>query len=197
MPPFVTKDISQRQAQITELFTSLIPDLAGLNAQRYQRNISGGIQEYLEAISFQQYLTNGSLLNLTQAQDSLPKGIELTIADYMGGIFDLLGEIMRIGITLIATTPLPSDGTKQIECPKILNDMRDMRDFFESIDTTRGSGNGSLGKEVDKKLSVMRTCVEKVETAVYGMIVRGRERPAGWQPDTEGPGRSRYDAEEL
>jgi hypothetical protein len=29
----------------------------------------------------------------------------------------------------------------------------------------------------------MNTCVEKVETAVYGMIVRGRERPKGWVPD--------------
>ncbi|KAF8471709.1 Translin [Kalaharituber pfeilii] len=174
--------LAQRTSQIRTLFTSILPDIpAGtLNSYRYQRNISAGIQEYLEATSFHHYLTTGTLITLEEAQKALPDGINLTIEDYMGGIFDLVGELMRLGITIIATTPLDKDdhGTT----PKILSDLREFRNFFESLDTQSGGGY-SLGKEVDKKLGVMRICVEKVEMAVYGMLVRGQERPMGWMPD--------------
>ncbi|KAI5808687.1 Translin family-domain-containing protein [Peziza echinospora] len=184
LAPFIAKDLSLRQSQIDALFTSILPDIGTgtLNAYRYQRNISGGIQEYLEAVSFHHYLLHGTLLTVAQAQASLPSGVILTIADYLGGIFDLVGEMMRIGITLIATTPLAGPGKGGIETPKILSDLREFRQFFEALDTARG-GYGGIGKDVDKKMSVMVACVEKVEMAVYGMIVRGSERPAGWVPD--------------
>ncbi|RPB21608.1 Translin [Terfezia boudieri ATCC MYA-4762] len=184
-PLFIEKDTAQRTSQIHALFTSILPDLTSgtLNSHRYARNISGGIQEYLEAISFHHYLITGRLLTITQAQASLPEGINLTIEDYFGGIFDLVGEVMRLAITIIATTPLDKEGGG-VKTPKILGDLRVMRAFFDSLDT-RGGG---LGKEVEKKMGVMRTCVEKVEGAVYGMLVRGSERPAGWVPDGSGMG---------
>lgn len=83
-----------------------------------------------------------------------------------------------MAITMIATAPLDKEGGR-VKTPKILDDLREMRSFFDSLDT-RGRG---LGKEVEKKMAVMKTCVEKVEGAVYGMLIRGRERPAGWVPD--------------
>lgn len=88
---------------------------------------------------------------------------------------------MRLAITIIAITPLGKEGDG-VKTPKILDDLREMRAFFDALDM-RGGG---LGKEVEKKMGVMRTCVEKVEGAVYGMLVRGRERPVGWVPDVSG-----------
>jgi len=41
----------------------------------------------------------------------------------------------------------------------------------------------------------MKTCVEKVENAVYGMIIRGRERPKGWVPDIGSEERGREPVE--
>ena len=35
-------------------------------------------------------------------------------------------------------------------------------------------------------MEVMRQSVEKVEGAVYGLVVRGSERPKGWVPDLSG-----------
>ncbi|KAF8453130.1 Translin [Terfezia claveryi] len=174
-PLFIEKDTAQRTSQIHSLFTSILPDITSgtLNSHRYAQNISGGIQEYLEAISFHHYLITGRLLTITQAQASLPEAINLTIEDYFGGIFDLVGEVMRLAITIIATTPLDKEGGG-VKTPKILDDLRAMRT--------------GLGKEVEKKMGVMRTCVEKVEGAVYGMLVRGSERPAGWVPDGSGMG---------
>jgi hypothetical protein len=35
-------------------------------------------------------------------------------------------------------------------------------------------------------MPVMRECVDKVEKALYGLTVRGSERPKGWMPDVGG-----------
>jgi hypothetical protein len=62
----------------------------------------------------------------------------------------------------------------------VLTDLRQLRSALESLNT---SGTGPFGKEADKKAEVMRQSVEKVERALYGLIVRGAERPKGWMPD--------------
>jgi predicted translin family RNA/ssDNA-binding protein len=166
-------------------FVNIAPDLAGINAWRYQRQISGGIQEYMEALSFEHYLRHQTLITVEEAARSLPENIALTGDDYVLGIFDLVGELMRFAITTMATTgALP--GSKEQEGSSeqrdILIDLRALRTSFQALDTTSCGGTG-LGKDVEKKMEVMKTCVEKVESAVYGMIIRGRERPKGWVPD--------------
>ena len=60
----------------------------------------------------------------------------------------------------------------------VMSDLRALRAEFEGLDT-----RGSLKRDVEGKIKVMRSCVEKVEGAVYGMIIRGRERPKGWVPE--------------
>jgi predicted translin family RNA/ssDNA-binding protein len=107
----------------------------------------------------------------------------LTGDDYVLGIFDLVGELMRFAITTMATTgSLPKSNDGEGEERDVLGDLRALRTSFEGLDTS-SCGNTGLGKDVEKKMEVMKTCVEKVESAVYGMIIRGRERPKGWVPD--------------
>ncbi|KAF7879096.1 hypothetical protein EAF04_000296 [Stromatinia cepivora] len=184
LPQKIAKETSERLAAIHDLFTSISSDLTGINSWRYQRQISGGIQEYMEAVSFSHYLTEQSLIPLSTAQSSLPEAVNLTGDDYVLGIFDLVGEMMRFAITRMATDgALPGREERTI-----LADLRDIRMRFEELDTTR-CGNVGLGRDVEKKMEVMRTCVEKVETAVYGMIVRGRERPKGWVMDMPDEGK--------
>lgn len=94
---------------------------------------------------------------------------------------------MRFAITTMATDgELPRGGSSVEgvgEARDILTDLRALRTCFEHLDTTAGGGGK---RDVEKKMEVMRTCVEKVEGAVYGMIIRGRERPKGWVPDLGG-----------
>ena len=178
-------ETQHRAAEMQKQFQSIALDLAGINAWRYQRQISGGIQEFMEAISFEHYLRTQRLITLKEAADSLPGGVALTGDDYVLGIFDLVGELMRFAITTMATTgtlPGSKDGEDSAAERDILVDLRVLRSSFETLDTTSCGGTG-LGKDVEKKMEVMKTCVEKVETAVYGMIIRGRERPTGWVPD--------------
>ena len=101
---------------------------------------------------------------------------------------------MRFAITSMATTGVlprgaPPEGGEGGEGREILTDLRSLRTCFESLDTTLGGKDFTpLKRDVEKKMEVMRTCVEKVEIAVYGMIIRGRERPKGWVPDLGGGG---------
>ena len=100
---------------------------------------------------------------------------------------------MRFAITSMAThgtlprghKPSEQDGGQ--EGRDILTDLRALRSYFESLDTTSSGKDWTpLKRDVGKKMEVMRSCVEKVEGAMYGMIVRGRERPKGWVPDVGG-----------
>lgn len=181
MESAILKDVSQYSEQIKSKFTSVIPDLQGINSWRYRRNITGAIQEFLEAQDFGYYIKHKTLLDLEGAKGSFPEGILLTTDDYILGLFDLTGEMMRFAITTLATTGgLPAfrnddlqDGTRSI-----LSDMQEIRASFEALEF----GSSTLARDVQKKMDVMRASVEKVENAVYGMKVRGRERPKGWIP---------------
>ncbi|KAL8773698.1 MAG: hypothetical protein Q9209_001466 [Squamulea sp. 1 TL-2023] len=196
--PPIAKETSTRYDSIKELFATIAPDLQGINSWRYQKQISGGCQEYVEAISFHHYLETQRLITHQEAQALIPGGIELTVDDYVLGLFDLTGELMRFAITNIATNgALPRGGTAAHNSEEkgrdILMDLRQIRTSFESLDTSSGPSDWSyLKNDIEKKMEVMRQSVGKVEYAAYGMIIRGRERPKGWVPDlSEGQERGR------
>ena len=143
----------------------------------------------MEAVSFQHYLETQHLITFEEAQSKIPGEVQLTEDDYILGLFDLVGELMRFAITSMATNgelprgTAPQEGDGK-EGRDILADLRSLRTHFEALDTSHGTNDGSfLKRDIEKKMEVMRTCVEKVEGAVYGMIIRGRERPKGWVPD--------------
>lgn len=51
LPPKIATEVKERLTAISELFQTMSKDLQGLNAWRYQRQASGGVQEFMEAIS--------------------------------------------------------------------------------------------------------------------------------------------------
>ena len=197
LPDNVAAENAERKKDIAGLFESISQDLDGINAQRYQRQVSGAIQEYIEAVSLEHYITNQALIAPQEASKLIAGGVQLIGDDYLLGIFDLTGELMRFAITQMATLgSLPgldaSDssandpriaGMENIAPGRnILMDLRLIRAYFESLDTSKAGASAGLGKDIEKKMEVMKTCVEKVENAAYGMFIRGRERPKGWVP---------------
>lgn len=175
----VLSDINKLKHQTLETFQNIAVDLKGINAYRYQRQISGGVQEWMEAVLFEHYLQTQSLLPYSQASATIPGEVLLTYEDHALGLFDMTGELMKIAITHMATNGRLSG--KDISS-SVLTDMQMIRTQLELIDTT---GSFALSKEFDNKLKVARASVEKVEASVYSMTVRGRERPPGWKPDLE------------
>ena len=247
----IAQENGARLATVHTLLRGIAPDLRGTNRWRYQRQLSGGVQEFIEAISFEHYLTTQRLIPIEDAHRILsPDGVpgdkkskepypnssetrteaspgstittaptggaaaDTTLAldihliedDYLLGLFDLVGELMRWCITTMATTGSipgsspapalaptpthPSHSPQQQQPPKqqrnMVADLRSLRTSFEALDT-HGAPQ-QLHRDAEKKMEVMRACVEKVEAALYGMMVRGRERPSGWVPDEMGDG---------
>ncbi|KAJ5778746.1 hypothetical protein N7520_001992 [Penicillium odoratum] len=197
LPQKIAQENQTRLDQIKALFTSIIPDVTGINAWRYQRQIGGGIQEFIEAISFDHYLRTQTLITHAEVQAQLPAELLVTEDDYLMGLFDLTGEMMRFAVTALssgnvskpdtetesadATPKLPNLSTTQAG---IVVDLRAMRAAFEALSVPK---RANMLRDLFKKVEVMQSSVEKVERAAYGILVRGSERPSGWTPDLSAP----------
>lgn len=107
--------------------------------------------------------------------------VSITVQDYLYGVFDLTGEMMRFATTSTALTRslAAADGDDASVRPRtILQDMQDLRSFVEMLPQSKS-------KSWTQKLQVLRQSVRKVELIGYGMVVRGGERAKGWVPDAE------------
>ncbi|ORY19788.1 Translin [Clohesyomyces aquaticus] len=218
LPPFVTKNNAQYWEIIKERYKTISVDLQGLNTHRYASQITHGNQEFMEALTFQHYLEAQKLISYdeSKAQMAALSGeadpVQLSIEDYILGIFDMTGELMKFAITAMATSgKLPEGRPKKERKPKqessedpsadkmdiddgpspqsgeekprnVLSDMREIRLQLEMLEAPRKS---KLSDDVEKKAKVMRESVEKVEKALYSLTVRGSERPKGWVPGAE------------
>lgn len=128
----------------------------------------------MEAVSFEYYLTTASILSFEDAATLLRKnsegrGVELSPEDYILGIFDMTGELMRFAITSMATSgslPGLSQESNASGQRNVLNDMRALRSALEALN----AGHGPFAKDVSKKMDVMRSSVEKVEKSLYVVV---------------------------
>lgn len=170
--------VRQKIGQIAEA-------LRGEDLFQFHRAFTAGIQEYVEAVSFLHYIRHRSLISLeeinarlvfmrTESQDpedsseALPAGaqvvtFQVTPADYLLGVADLTGELMRMCISSV--------GNGDIDTPFQLSQfLRQIHDGFSYI--------GNTGPyEVSKKLHTLRQSLAKVEDACYTLRVRGSEIP--------------------
>ncbi len=126
----------------------------------------------------------------TQASTAAaPPTVSLTQDDYLYGVFDLTGEMMRFATTstaLSGTMASGQAGEGDDEPRTIVQDMHELGSFFEMLPAGRGNRF-----QWEKKLEVTRQSVQKVERLGYDRVVRGSERPKGWIPDLsagDGPG---------
>jgi hypothetical protein len=229
VPAFVTKNNAQYWKIIEDQYKAIAADLQGLNAYRYSHNITGGNQEFMEALSFHHYLETQSVIPHEEAQAKITSmcggpdtPVMLTPEDYILGICDMTGELMRFSVTSMATNgKLPAgkqssnkrmkqepgsedagdkmDIDEENSAPQesqrprtVLDDLRAIRLQLEMFEAPGGS---KFAYELEtKKMPVMRECVDKVEKALYGLTVRGSERPKGWMPDMGGERRAEVES---
>ncbi|KAK5992509.1 Translin-associated X-like protein [Cladobotryum mycophilum] len=170
-PKNTQQDIDTRLAEILKLLATIAPDLTSPNRYRYSNQLRC-LEELIEALSFAHYLRNQTLITPEEVQSSMPQGIEITQLDYLYGIFDLFGEMMRFAtVTTAQSGELLGDHGRNI-----LSDMQELGCSFELL-------REIPTKDFRGKIAVMRQSVNKVEKLGYGLVVRGSERPKGWVPD--------------
>lgn len=130
------------------------------------------MEELVEALSFAHYLRNQTLITPEETQAAVPADVLLSPHDYLFGIFDLFGELMRFATVTTAQT-----GKLQGEYGRnLLSDMQELGCSFELL-------REIPTRDYRSKMEVMRQSVKKVEKLGYGLVVRGSERPKGWLPD--------------
>lgn len=106
--------------------------------------------------------------------------LKVTDEDYLLGIADLTGELMRLAIntlgqSIIAVPQDPSTATAALPTPEvrvqqILNFLRDIKSGFDGLSLTRAS-------PISKKMGVLKQSLNKIELACYNVKVRGAEYP--------------------
>ncbi|KAG0043739.1 hypothetical protein BGZ83_011074 [Gryganskiella cystojenkinii] len=106
--------------------------------------------------------------------------LEVTDEDYLLGIADLTGELMRLAIntlgqSIIATPQDPSAiaaalPTPEVRVQQILNFLREIKSGFDGLALTRAS-------PISKKMGVLKQSLNKIELACYNVKVRGAEYP--------------------
>ncbi|ATY62241.1 translin-associated factor [Cordyceps militaris] len=171
LPPNIQKDMDTRIAEIATLLGSIAPDLQSINRYRYQSSMRC-LEELVEALTFAHYLRHQTLLTPAEAQAAVPADVGLTEYDYMYGVFDLFGELMRFAtVTTAQTGRLLGDGGRTL-----LSDMQALGCAFEMM-------RDVPTRDYRNKVEAMRQSVKKVEKLGYGLVVRGSERPRGWVPD--------------
>nr|XP_055026090.1 translin-associated protein X isoform X1 [Misgurnus anguillicaudatus] len=169
--------VRQKIGQIAE-------ELKGEDLYQFHRAFTPGIQEYVEAVSFHHFIRHRRLISLEEINaclvfmkdDQTTKGggevvvpgpcvltFQVTPTDYLLGVADLTGELMRMCISSV--------GNGDMDTPLQLSTfLREIHDGFAYI--------GNTGPyEVSKKLHTLRQSLGKVEDACYALRVRGSEIP--------------------
>ncbi|KAM4607930.1 translin-associated protein X [Polymixia lowei] len=181
----VLKESDVKLDGVRQKISQIAEELRGEDINQFHRAFTPGIQEYVEAASFQHYIRHRTLISLEEinarlvfmktervdpkgSAEDLPPGpqaltFQVTPSDYLLGVADLTGELMRMCISSV--------GNGDIDTPFQLSQfLRQIHDGFSYI--------GNTGPyEVSKKLHTLRQSLGKVEDACYTLRVRGSEIP--------------------
>ncbi|KAJ3161741.1 hypothetical protein HDU86_006511 [Geranomyces michiganensis] len=154
-------------ADVVALFHVVASDLQGNDFHKHHRSIAPGIEEFIEAVSFQRYIEHGDLISRDDLQREFfavgPQHdgrFTVTDEDYVLGLADLTGELMRLAINSVA-----KGDTRQID--DICRFLRDLANDYEEVNFPPAR----------KKMDTMRASLAKVEKACYALKVRGAEYP--------------------
>ena len=137
------------------------PSVLSDSYHRFNNAYSFAVQEYIEAVSFYHFITTHSLITMRHVQQIIQnesnRSFTLLPADYLLGLLDLPGEIMRFATNNGSLYPhlLPA-------C------YRTMR----GLDTLVGALVLRPYGAYQGKLGVMRDSIEKIEKLSYRQAVR-------------------------
>ena len=180
---------------IIPILYSLCEEIGTGDPYRHHRAYTQGLQEFIEALAYYEYLKSGRLISYKAAQDfltfqkksertstedeeksDLPKValsleansdeakcvLYLTPSDFLLGLADLTGELMRLCINSVGS------GNKELPFALL--------PFFRALFCGFNSF-GSGVRHMNQKRSVLRSSLGKVENVCYTLKVRGSETP--------------------
>ncbi|KAG2702550.1 hypothetical protein I3843_06G088800 [Carya illinoinensis] len=158
-------------ASVTGQYMSrLVRELQGTDFWKLRRAYTPGVQEYVEAATFCKFCKTGTLLNLDEINATLLplsdpsfEPLQINVLDYILGLADLTGELMRLAIGRI------SEGELEF-AEKIC---RFARDIYRELTLLVPHMDDS--SDMKTKMDTMLQSVIKIENACFSVHVRGSE----------------------
>ncbi|WVQ81131.1 hypothetical protein IAT38_003253 [Cryptococcus sp. DSM 104549] len=163
----------KKEREINAIFLNIRSELGGEGEEdekawekvfwKWRKQITPGLEEYIEGLSFMWYLEHGSLVPLEEVQRAVSneKGepyVYVTPEDYILGMSDLTGELMRY-----ATNAL---GTGDHETPlAVCEFVRTVKTLFDGI-------NPQALRQLSKKQEETQRSLEKIEKVCYALRLR-------------------------
>ncbi|KAI8878174.1 Translin [Backusella circina FSU 941] len=163
------KEATDKQKEIIQLFKTLSNDIQGLNYHRYSRSFSGAFEEFIEAVAFHHYLVHEKIIQKNELdayfkdEETDTQWLEVRSQDYLLGLADFTGEMMRYAITIVSTGEYD-------KAMKICSILRTLDLNFDVIAT-------AYLPILNKKMGALKSSIKKVEKACYTFQVRGSEYP--------------------
>ncbi|KAK9676061.1 hypothetical protein RND81_11G051200 [Saponaria officinalis] len=158
------------QAVRDQHVSRLVKELNGSDFWKLRRAYSPGVQEYVEAATFCKFCRTGTLLNLDEINatflplsDPSIEPLQINILDYLLGLADLTGELMRLAISRI------SDGEVEF-AEKICGFVRDIHLHLMLLVPHMDDSH-----DMKQKMDTMLQSVMKIENACFSVHVRGSE----------------------
>ncbi|KAJ1915363.1 hypothetical protein IWQ60_008461 [Tieghemiomyces parasiticus] len=174
----ILAEAEKKHEEIRRLIGQLGPDLQGSDRYRYAGTVTGGLQEYIEALALWRFLEAGRLVTVAEvearinglepptsstkigAEKDAEDGVGASVApppqplavlpeDYVLGIADVAGELMRYAINSLAKG-------QRDEAIRVCDFFRQFYNEFSLIDV-------KLHKQMPKKVEVMKESLAKVE----------------------------------
>ncbi|KAH9175499.1 Translin, partial [Lactarius sanguifluus] len=124
---------------------------------RHAQNISGGLQEYIEAFSFFHYVECGGLVTYEQMQANFSCKYNASQVNYAFGISDFTGELMRLAMTSMSK---PNGRNKATQISEFSLDLETRTPHIHSL---------------DKKQVAPTQSLRKIEEAAYAIPIRSSE----------------------
>lgn len=152
-------------------FAVIAKELKGRDVYQYLRAISAGIQEFIEAYTFMEYLQDKELSDWeviqkrfkykSEAGGAEDVSFELVPAEFILGLADLTGEVMRNCINSLGSGDTDN-------CFKTCK-------FLQNIYSNYLTLNSMRSRDFSQKMSTMRASTLKTENVCYNLMVRGTE----------------------
>lgn len=159
MPEDVAQTVNSQYSLIAAKFAE-INKLVGNSTNafwKYSRQVSMASEELVEAVSFQHWLEKSTIITMEELKEFFKsRSIEVFLhqQDYVSGLFDLTGELMRYGT---------------LNRHRGLDIVALLREFENQVFALRGDHS------LAKKIEVFEQSMQKLERTLYVASLRSSE----------------------
>lgn len=165
------EDVEILEKAIHEHFDSIAGDLTGSKEYLFARQISGAVQEFVEAMLFKNYLETKKLAPYGELDRLLP--MKLTPDDYILGVLDFTGELMRYSISHLITEHIQQGRLHRRVSPIAQEIHEFMEELYMTLDIE--SGLYQTIHSFESKMNVFKDSLQKVSDAIFSVALREGE----------------------